>query len=218
MFRHSLTPEKNNSDSALVMLNMMYITMVILSIILFNQILEFNIFSIDIRLSGSVVPYVFLYPISFTVLRVYGFKHVNRMIGAMLVISLVFVAMCKVVVLLSSNTTSVHHILASSAKMYLAGLLGMPAGIYTSFLVINLFSKIGMKFNVISITIATIIGEIVNTLIVFPIGFNGEFSLSTIFSKLIVDAMVYKAIFAAVLSIIAVVVINILTQRKINSA
>lgn len=217
MFKHQLSSEVNSSDFILIFLCMAYVTMVISSIVLFSQIIKFDFFGINISLSGSVVPYVFLYPISFIVLRIYGFKYVNHMIGSMILVSLLFVFMSKIVVGMSSNLTAVHTILANSLKMYLAGFIGMPAGIYTSFLVINVINKIGVPFNIVSIAIATIIGEIVNTVIVFPLGFHDQFSLHIIFNKIIIDALVYKILMGVVLAFFTVITINIIINTKLNS-
>src|SRR3989338_2330008 len=102
MFRHSLLKESNTPNFTLHFLSMLYVTMVVLSIVLFDQILRFPLFGMQMQLSGSVVPYVFLYPISFIVLRVYGFQQLNYMLGSMIVVSLLFVIMSTVIAQLSS--------------------------------------------------------------------------------------------------------------------
>jgi uncharacterized PurR-regulated membrane protein YhhQ (DUF165 family) len=214
MFKLSLAEEIKTADFTLTFLSMMYVTLVILSIILFNQILNFNMLFMDIKLSGAVVPYVFLYPISFIVLRIYGLQQVNHMIGAMTIVSLIFVIMSKIVVSLSSNLTGVHSILASSFKMYIAGFIGMPAGIYASFVCINMLYKIGLKFNATTLLIATIFGEIVNTLIVFPIGFKGQYSLQFILGNILVDALLFKVVMGAILAFITVFLINYIIHNK----
>ena len=167
-------------------------------------------------LSGSVVPYVFLYPISFIVLRVYGLKHVNNMIGAMILASLLFVAMAELIAYLSSNTAGIHTILLNSIKMYIAGFIGMPAGIYISFLVLNWLARVNVAFNTISLTIATIAGEIANTLIVFPIGFHGIFTSQEIFKNIIADALLFKSIMGPILSFVSIRVINFLINKMAN--
>jgi uncharacterized PurR-regulated membrane protein YhhQ (DUF165 family) len=217
MFKNSLLSDKTSPDFILTLLCMTYVVMVVSSIILFNQIVHFDFLTIKIKLSGAVIPYVFLYPISFIVLRVYGFKYVNYMIGAMILSSLIFVIMSKVVVGLSSNTTAVHNILSNSFKMYLAGFIGMPAGIYASFLTMNFLNKLGLQFNTASIAIATVAGEVINTVIVFPIGFHGQFTLHTIFSSIILDALVFKIIMGAVLAFFTILTINIILNNKLDS-
>lgn len=218
MFKHSVLTETNKPNFTLNFLCMTYVTMVVLSIVLFDQILHFGLFGAHIQLSGAVVPYVFLYPISFIVLRVYGLRHVNNMIGAMILVSLLFVLMATAVANFSSNTTGIHGILLSSIKMYIAGFIGMPAGIYASFLVLKWLSQINISFNTVSLTIATIFGEIINTVIVFPMGFHGNFTMQQIFSHIIVDALVFKIITGAILSFFAMRVINFLVNRKVNQA
>lgn len=217
MFNYAVSSERK-SDFTLSFFYMTYITMVILSIVLFSQIVSISIFGHNITLSGSVIPYVFLYPISFIVLRVYGLKKVNHMIGSMLLAVLVFILIAKITIAASTNKTEIYNILSNSFKMYLAGFIGMPAGVYSSFITINLLNRLGLSFNVISLTIATAIGEIINTVVVFPIGFYGKYSLSVIFSKIIVGALIFKFTMGAILAVCAVAVINLILNKSITSA
>lgn|SRR3990167_9527230 len=216
MFKHSVITEQGIPDFTLNFLCMTYITMVVLSIVLFDQILNFKFFGISIELSGAVVPYVFLYPISFIVLRIYGLRYVNNMVASMIIVSLLFALISTVVSAYSTNKTGIHDILLNSSKMYLAGFIGMPAGIYTSFLVLKWLSKVNITFNVLSLTIATIIGEIINTIVVFPVGFHGEYSSREIFRSIIIDAMIFKIIIGAILAVIAIITIKILIKIKMN--
>lgn len=218
MFRHSILSESKLPNFTLHFLSMLYVTMVVLSIVLFDQILRFSLFGMHMQLSGAVVPYVFLYPISFIVLRVYGLQQVNYIIASMVLVSLIFVSMSTVVAQLSANTTDIHHILLSSFKMYLAGFIGMPAGIYSSFLTIRLLENIKIKFGVISLCIATIVGEIINTMIVFPVGFHGEYTLHHIIEAIILDAIVFKIIAGIVLAFLAMFTIQMLLNKKADRA
>lgn len=216
MFRYSVSNSVSQPDFILLFLCMSYVTFVILSIVLFQEIVELDFLNFHINLSGAVIPYVFLYPISFIVLRVYGLDKVNSMIASMILASLLFVSMAKIIVAYSSNVTSVNTFLASSFKMYLAGFIGMPAGIYTSFLTITFLNRLGFSFNVLTLTLATITGEIVNTAIVFPIGFHGQYSLFELFNHIILDALIFKIIVGAVLSWLTVIVINLILQKKFS--
>ena len=123
----------------------------------------------------------------------------------------------KIISGLSSTQTGIDTILSSSFKMYLAGLIGMPAGMYASFLTINLLSKVGVSFNGITLAIATITGEIINTMIVFPIGLNGAVTFHKVFHAIIIDALVFKIIIGTILSFISILIINVLVNKKINS-
>ena len=218
MFKHSILRESESPNFTLHFFSMLYVTMVVLSIVLFDQILNFSVFGMPMELSGAVVPYVFLYPISFIVLRVYGLQQVNYMLGSMIVVSLLFVIMSTVVAQLSSNTTDIHSILMNSCKMYIAGFIGMPAGIYSSFLIIKWLEKIGVTFGAFSLCVATLVGEAINTMIVFPIGFHGQYTAQKIFSGIIVDAMLFKIIAGIILAFGAMVVINLLLLKKANQA
>lgn len=218
MFKHSILRESESPNFTVHFLSMLYVTMVVLSIVLFDQMLNFSVFGMHMELSGSVVPYVFLYPISFIVLRVYGLQQVNYMIGAMIMVSLLFVIMSTIVAQLSSNTTNIHSILISSYKMYLAGFIGMPAGIYSSFLIIKWLEKIRISFGLFSLCVATIVGEAINTMIVFPIGFHGQYTVQQIFNGIIVDAMLFKIVAGIILAFGAMVVINLLLLKKASQA
>src|SRR4051812_48135243 len=127
MFKHSIVTERNVSDFTLNFLCMMYVVMAILSLLLFGQIISFKFFSFPMEVSGAVIPYVFLYPISFIVLRIYGLRYVNNMIISMLLVFLLFVLMATVVVKFSSIQTGINDILIHSGKMFVIGLFGMPA-------------------------------------------------------------------------------------------
>lgn len=218
MFKYAILTENNKPDFILNFLGMTYVVMVALSIVLFDQLLRFDLFNIKIQLAGAVVPYVFLYPISFIVLRVYGLRQLNSMMGAMILTSLLFVTMATLIAHYSCNITGIHHILSNSFKMYAAGFIGMPAGIYTSFLILKWLSNINISFNTVSLTIATIAGEIVNTMIVFPIGFHGDYAIQEIFNNLIVDALGFKVIMGTILSFISIRIINLLLNIKTNQA
>jgi uncharacterized PurR-regulated membrane protein YhhQ (DUF165 family) len=175
------------------------------------QMIKKTYFGIHFNLSGSVIPYVFLYPISFIVLRVYGLKQVNNMIGAMTIVSLFFVLFSKFVIVLSSNDTGVHEILANSFKMYLAGFIGMPIGIYASFICINALMRFDLNFNFVTLTISTLVGEIINSLIVFPIGYSGTYSLEVILKEVFVNAMLFKSVMGSILAGLTVLIVKYLS-------
>jgi len=196
---------------------MLYIAMIISSIVLFELIFKVNLCGIHINLPSAVVPYVFLYPISFIILRVYGIESINKTIGSAILVALIFVIMAKLISFLSPNQTSISDILSSSFKMYVVGFIGMPAGMYTSFITINVLNKLGVSFNGISLSIATAIGEFVNTIIVFPIGLHDRMSLHTIFTEIIIDALIFKIIIGTILAFFSVIVINIIINRRLNT-
>jgi len=205
-------------DAILAFCYMVYVTLVIASIVLFNQMIEFRLLNMTIDISGSIIPYVFLYPISFIVLRIYGYKTVNQMILCMILASLVFTSMCFIITILPTNSTDLNpnglrYILHSSFKMYLGGFIALPAGIYASFLTLSFLDYIGLNFGAISLTIATIIGEIVNTIIVFPIGFHGVYNLSIIFNNIIIDALIFKAIAGTILAIFTIFTIKLIVNH-----
>lgn len=215
MHKFNFSQSHNNPDFIQSFLYMSYLALVVSSILLFNEIITIKVSTYHMIITGSLVPYVFLYPISFIVLRVYGPKSVNNMIWSMILGSLLFVVMSNIVVeLAGSSASTAYPILNSSFKMYLAGLIGMPAGIYAGFVGLYLLMKVGFKFSASSIFIATIFGELVNTIIVFPIGFHGRYTLEQLFKNVIIDGLIFKVIMGAILSCMAIFIVNIIVKRK----
>lgn len=214
MHKFNISSSCNNSDFILSFLLMSYLSLVIASIVLFNEIITIKFLSFSMELSGSLVPYVFLYPISFIVLSVYGLKNVHNMIWSMVLGSLVFVIICNIVIRISNVESSAYPILSSSFKMYLAGLIGMPAGIYASFISLYFLIRLGLKFSALSIFISTIFGEIINTVIVFPIGFHGKYQFKEIFTHVIIDSLAFKIVMGGILSCIAIYVVNLIIRYK----
>jgi len=214
MHKFNISNGYNNSDFILSFLFMSYLSLVVASIVLFNEIISIKFFSFEMVFSGSLVPYVFLYPISFIVLTIYGLKNVHNMIWSMVLGSLVFVIISNFVIRISNVESSAYSILNSSFKMYLAGLIGMPAGIYASFIALYLLMKLGLKFNALSIFISTIFGEFINTAIVFPIGFHGKYQLKEIFTHVIIDSLIFKVVMGGILSCIAIYVVNLIIHYK----
>lgn len=204
-------------NHALAFLYMLYLCFVIASIVLFETIVKLHVVFFDITISGSVIPYTFLYPISFIVLRVYGYKSVNQMIFCMILTSLIFTMICHAITSMPSSgmlaQSPLKNILQSSYQMYFAGFLALPAGMYSSFLALGFLEKIGLKVGITSLSIATAIGETINTLIVFPIGFHGRYTLSTIFGHIITDTLIFKLTIGIILAIITVFTINYLMRE-----
>lgn len=88
------------------------------------------------------------------------------------------------------------------------------ASVCGSFLVIKWLEKISIPFGVFSLCVATIIGEIINTLIVFPIGFHGEYTFHHVLTSIILDVMLFKIIAGVVLAFFTMFVIQILLTKK----
>jgi hypothetical protein len=144
------------------------------------------------------------------------------MIVAMFIASFIFVLICMLVTSFPVSNNQVealalYNILKISLKMYLVGLIGIPAGIYASFLTLRLLSSINIGFNVLSLSIATIVGEFFNTLIVYPLGFHSEFSLSSIFNRFVVDAILFKSTMGIILSVMIMIIINLIIKYRINN-
>jgi len=195
---------------------MLYLLFVIASIILFKNVISIHYIGIDIKISGSLIPYVFLYPLSFIILKLYGYRTVNNIILSMLVSALIFVVFCKIVIALPNDqpkSDAIKTILDSAYIMFLAGLVAMPAGIYASFLTLRLLEKINLGFNFLSLSIATAIGEIINSVIVFPIGYHGQYTMHTIFSTIIIDALIFKLISGIILAGCTIYVLNLIRKN-----
>ena len=213
----TINHKPQSSKSIAIFGSMLYISLVIASIILFNKMISVNIQTTNIVFSGSLIPYVCLYPLSFIMLKLQGYKIVNAIILSMIACSLVFLCLCQLVMLLPSSPSTpplIEPFLQAPFKMYLGGLIAMPAGIYASFLALRIMHSFNIGFHWISLSIATIVGEIINTLIIFPIGFSGKYAMAHIFSKIVVDALIFKFITAIVLSMITMVILNIIVKHK----
>jgi uncharacterized PurR-regulated membrane protein YhhQ (DUF165 family) len=218
MFKIEFKGQNRFPDYTLSILYMFYVSFVISSIVLFDTMIKLNIFGINVVLSGSIIPYTFLYPISFIALRLYGYRSVNQMIICMILSTLVFTSMCHFVTELPAaqgiqSQSSLRAILQSSYQMYFAGFIALPAGIYSSFIALSLLDKVKLHFGVLALTISTIVGEFVNTIIVFPLGSHSTYSLSVIVKNIITDALIFKFSMGIVLALITVVIINILTKN-----
>lgn len=217
MHKFNFSQTNSTPDFIQSFLYMAYLALVVSSILLFNEMISIKLFFHRIMLSGSLVPYVFLYPISFIVLRIYGPRSVNHMIWSMVLGSLVFVIISTTVVELAGpNHSTAYPILNSAFKMYLAGLIGMPAGIYASFIGLHLIMKLGLKFGALSIFIATIFGEIINTIIVFPIGFHGKYTLGELFTNVMIDGIIFKILMGAILSVLAIWTVKLIIKYKFD--
>ena len=211
MFKLDMTTKPLSSaiNPRLAFTFMLYAVLVVSTIVLFEDVVTINLFSImSIKVSGCLFPYVFLYPLSFIVLRLYGYRNTNIMIGSMMITTLIFVLIVQSVGYFSEassqmiNTyTGINKVYEVAFKMYLAGFIAMPAGIYMSFLAMSLFTRINIGFNLFTLSIATIIGEIANTFIAFPLGLFKTYDFATIFSQFILGALIFKIIAAIILSI-----------------
>lgn len=205
-------------DLFLCVLFTTYITMLIASVVLFKQTVIVDIYSVNFKLLGALIPYVFLYPLSFIVLRLYGYKTVNNLIVSMIISSFIFFVFCTFVISLPNGhqASALAEILSSSFRMYLVGFIAMPAGIYSSFLMLAMLSRLGLGFNVFSLSIATIFGEFINTIMVFPFGFHGMHSMATILSDIIVDALIFKFVMSIILSIFCILIINLALKLRLD--
>ena len=203
------------ADGILVFLQMLYVSLVIASIVLFTTLAQINLLGFQLKISGSVIPYVALYSVSFIILKIYGYKSVNQTIACMMIASLLFIIICHTVVNLQTPASSNQQLqLAESTyQMYFAGFIALPLGMYSSFLALALLNKIGLSFGVISLSLATVIGETINTIVVFPIGFHGVYSIETIFQEIITNTLIFKFIAGIILAIITNLVIKLLAKR-----
>lgn len=221
MDRLQLNEINKAPDLFLSFLYTFYISIVLSCLILYKQITIISIFSFKLTLTGSVIPYVLLYPMAFIVLRLYGYKAINNLIAAMIASSFLFLILCAIVTALPHDPNfakdmAVESILHASFKMYLVGIFAMPIGIYSSFVALSFLSRFGLGFNVFTLSLATIIGELINTVIIMPLGLEGQFSLEHILNKIMVDALVYKFIMGVILSFFCVLIINIALKAKME--
>jgi uncharacterized integral membrane protein (TIGR00697 family) len=217
MIKLSFNNNDNCPDFTLVLLHTMYTMLVIASILLFNTIIEVNIPLLSVKVSGSVLSYTLLYPIAYITLRIYGYKSVNHMIFSMMITTAIFSVLCYSVTSLQTAAnmpinSQLQNILHSAFRMYMAGFIALPAGFYASFFTLTLLEKVNLKFGIISLSIATAIGECTNTLLVFPLGFHGKISFAELVN-VVTDALIFKLTIGIVLSILTVLVVNYLINK-----
>lgn len=221
MFKIQLREKTQAPDMLLVFVFMIYISLVIASIVLFKEIIQINLGSLKLNISGSTVAYIFNYPICFFVLRLYGYKTVNRMIASMLITAFIFVAFCKIIIALPhdpqvARSYELANILASTFKTYLAGFIAVPAGIYASFIALSMLDKIGARFSILSLSLSTVFGEIINTFIIFPIGFHDTYTMTTIINTFIIDALIFKTIAGVILATLTILAVNFVVKYKLD--
>lgn len=199
-------------------LNALYTSFVITCFFVFFSFIKLNILGHNILIPLSCVPYTFLYPISYVALRLYGYRQINNMIASMIISSMLFVLLIRGIHYISNfdlfyyshnldpnQASELNTIIESSIYMYLAGLIAMPLSIYVSFYVLKLLKF----FNVVTLSIATVAGEIVNTYIVFPIGLHQHFTIHELFSGVILGAMLFKIGIGVLLSIATIIFLRI---------
>ncbi len=196
---------------------MAYYMCVITSIVVFQKVVTVNFGAFEWDIPGSLFPYVFLYPIGYVVLKVYGYPVISKMIMSTLLMSLIFVLVCTLIINLPSNTLQIDGnlkaILDASIRFYMAGLIAMPAGAFASLHMVNLLkNKIHQDY--ILFIISTLVGELINTIIVFTIAFVGVYSIGHIITEFVVSAYIFKIIAAIVTTPLAVFGVRFLVKKS----
>jgi len=218
MFKLKVRDTANSSGELLyICISNIYVAVLIATIVLFGQMIECSIFEFNFSIAASVVAYVFLYPITFIVFRIYGYKATNQLIFSVFIGSLFFFVFCFLITSIhtsdiNANVSGLKLILHKALKMYLYGLVGMPAGIYTGVFTLIFFVRLFKDINVLAVFMATIVGELVNTIIVFPATYWSITSWSALYN-LIIDALAFKVLAAFVLCYPTIFLINFINTK-----
>lgn len=214
----NMREQRTNTPLAPNILNAIYTALVISCFFVYFNFFKIEILGYHMLIPATCVPYTFLYPISYICLRLYGYRQVNNMIASMFFSSVFFFILIKIIHSTSNFDVFFHNhhvgahspselmsIIHSSLYMYLLGLVAMPASIYISFYTLKLLKY----FNIFTLSIATAVGEIVNTYIVFPLGMHNHFNTATLLSNVVVSALIFKIVMGILLSALAIVYLRI---------
>lgn len=200
-------------------LNALFSVLVVTCFFLNFKYFEFYTFNeIKLIIPLVCIPFSLLFPISYIVLRLYGYKQINNMMISMFFTSISFIIITKIAFVISNydlyvqenNITStasseLGSIIRSTLYFYIPGLIIMPLSVYISFYVIKLFNF----FNSFSLSVATAIGEIFNTYVVLPIGLYPHSIISHLTSTIIFSAAIFKVLIGVILSILTMLFLRI---------
>lgn len=184
------------------LISIAYITSIIASIIFFNKFIRIGyLFS-----SASLISYSFTYFFGNAISEVYGFILARRLIWSAIICGNAFTLYCNLILKIPSPAYQNHdavlsQVIGGSLRVGIAGTVAMLAGSYVSIYIISK-TKIfflGQKYWIRNF-FASVIGETVNTFLVFPLGMFGVISNIELF-KTIISAYLFKIFLVAFLII-----------------
>lgn len=206
-------------DFFLVMLCVINMIFIYISMISFSENITISILqNFSITFSVCLIPYAFLYPIAFIMFRIYGPTHANIMIVASL-IGVAITILFLILLLHLSNHNSVtaiwiESLFHTSKGMYIVGFVAMPLGIYSSFFMLNILARLKMGLNVVTLFLSSSFGEVINTILVYPLGSNAKNAEHAIFNTIIADTLIFKIIAAIILSFLTMMVISFIRNTE----
>ncbi len=211
-------PEQQSKRSVSTLLVIIYTTAIISSVALTNKIIDFHGFLI----SGCLIVFPLLYFFCDIVAEIYGYAEARKLLWLTLAGSLLFSAIVTIGMSFSSpafynNASAFRQVFGMSIKFVVVGAIAIwTGGIVNAYIITKwkIFVR-GKRFWLRSIT-STSVGELINSLVAFPLAFGGIISGRDILN-LIVVSFVFKILYALVAVVPASMVVNYFkTVKKID--
>lgn len=194
---------------------MLYTTAVISSLALTNKIVKFHSFLI----SGCLFTFPLLYLYGDIIAEVYGYNEAKRLIWYTLISGFLFSISVSLVMDFPSpafynNTDAFKDVFGLSIKFIVIAVIAILAGSFTNAYIISKWKILirGKYFWMRSLG-STAVGELLNSVIAFPLAFGGIIPSSKIVNMIVV-AYVFKMLYASVAVYPASLIVTYLKNTK----
>jgi uncharacterized integral membrane protein (TIGR00697 family) len=176
-----------------------YATVCIASLVLTNKIIEWH----GIIISSCLLTFSFLFLIGDIVAEAYGQDEAKKLLGYTFLSCFLFSLITGEVIKIPSatfynNTTAYQQVLGQDFRFTMVALVGILIGSWVNIYAISKW-KILMKgkYFCLRSVAATALGELVNSIIVFPLAFTNSLTLSEIIN-MVIASYVIKIIYALI--------------------
>lgn len=199
----------------LLFLAMGYITAILISVVLFNKVIKIGPFLFE----GGLLTYPIIYSICDITAEVYGYNITKKMIWGAIIWGNLFALLTTAIINLPSPEIYNHNsayqtVLGYDFRLTSAGTLAyLCASFTTAYLMTRFKVFFGGKYFIARYITSIAIGELIDTFIVFSIGFAGRLPMSKI-ADIMVSALTYKIAMAFVLIIPAVMLTQFLKRAE----
>ena len=197
------------------LLLILYAVTVTISITLTNKIIDVEGF----YLNGCLVVFPLLYFFGDITAEIFGYRMARKLLWQVLFAGLIFALVVNLTMNLPSadfynNTHSYKVVFGMDIKFVLVGMLAIWIGGITNALLIAKTKIIcsGRYFWARSI-LATSVGELVNSIIAFPLGFMGLLNMSQIINMVIVS-YIFKVLYAFFAAYPANLIVNYFKKSR----
>ncbi len=195
-----------------------YTTIVVASLVLTNKILEWH----GIILSACLISFPLIYLFGDIVAEVYGYKESQKLIWFTIMSCIIFSIITQAAIYIPSanfynNSAAYQQVLGQDLKFTLVGCLAIVLGAQVNMYAITKWKLLlnGRYFWLRSIG-ATALGELVNSLVAFPLGFFGDFPFHNIM-EVMFFSYILKMIYAVLLVYPASLVVTYYKAKGINA-